>query len=81
MYSLALAFENPADDLVAVEDQSAARSGPKVWQSSGDVPLPDGPGRAADELRYFANAKRFAEFFCRLHGVRGSSFVPPSGTA
>jgi len=66
-YSLTLAFENPADDLVAVEDQSAARPGPEVRQPLGDMPLPYGPSGAADESCYITNAKRFAKFFCRFH--------------
>jgi hypothetical protein len=39
-----------------------------VRQSPGDVPLPDGPGRAADELRHLANAERFTEFVRGIHG-------------
>jgi hypothetical protein len=74
-YSLTLTFENPADDLVTVEDQSAARPRPEVRQSSGNMPLQDGPGRAANELRDFTNAKRFAEFFGRFH--RAFSFSSP----
>jgi hypothetical protein len=39
------------------------------------MPLQDGPGRAANELRDFTNAKRFAEFFGRFH--RAFSFSSP----
>lgn len=39
------------------------------------MPLPNGPSRAADNLRDFLNAKRFAEFFCRFH--ERFCFVPP----
>jgi hypothetical protein len=57
-----LVFENPPNDLIPVEDQLAARPGPEVRQPGGEMPLPYGPGRTADQFRHPLHVERLTEF-------------------
>jgi hypothetical protein len=57
---LLLVFD-PADELIPVEDQSAAGPEPEVREPSWDEGLPYGPGRAADEFGGLFDAKGLAE--------------------
>src|ERR1019366_5199145 len=55
--SVLFAFD-PGDDLIGIEDQSAAGPGPEVRQAHRNELLPYGPGRAADQLGYLAEVER-----------------------
>jgi hypothetical protein len=56
---LLLVFD-PADELIPIEDQSAAGLKPQVGKPSWEEGLPYGPGRAADELGGLFDAKGLA---------------------
>jgi len=57
---LLLVFD-PADELIPVEDQSAAGPEPEVREPPWDEGLPYSPGRAADEFGGLFDAKGLAE--------------------
>ena len=57
-----LLFFDPADNLIRVENQSAAGRGPEERKPSGHEGLSYGPRRAADELRHLAKPERAAQF-------------------
>src|SRR5262249_24530444 len=61
-----LLAEDPANDLLSVEDQPAARRGPEAGQSFGDERLSYGPRRTADERGHSANVERCAKLLGRL---------------
>ena len=61
LFSSLLLFVNPANDLIPVEDQSAAGPGTEVRKPPRNEGLPYGPRRTADEPGYGAHVQRCAE--------------------
>jgi hypothetical protein len=56
-----LFFNEPPHYLPTIENELPGPARPEMWQASPHALLPDGPGGAPDEPRYFGNAKRLAE--------------------
>src|SRR5207244_10008088 len=65
--SFLLLREQPADDLITVENQLPVRARAYVWQSCGKVTMPNAPVRAAYKLCYFADCEGRAK---RVAGIR-----------
>jgi hypothetical protein len=56
-----LFVDNPPNDLIAIEDQLAVRPDPEVRQPLlMKEPIPYGPRRTPDQLRYLFHVERLA---------------------
>jgi hypothetical protein len=56
-----LLFENPANNLVPVENDLPRPAHPEMWQTGRQTTLPQRPDGAADELRHLGNCERFSQ--------------------
>ena len=64
MFNSSLHFLNPGDNLMGIENQSAAGRGPEERQPPRDQGLSYGPRRAADEFGSLTNAEGRAKLWC-----------------